>query len=193
MVNRLLAPYMAEAMYLAEEGIPLAVIDRAAEHFGMPMGPIELIDTVGLDIAVGVSKVLGEAFDRAIPSEISNMVERKELGRKTGKGFYQWQDGKPIKNNVEPVMITQALMDRLILPLVNEAVACLFEGVVKDDDLLDAGVIFGTGFAPFRGGPLQYARERGIDEIINGLTSLARELPNGDRFAPHPGWSDMRG
>ena len=192
-VNRLLAPYMAEAMYLAEEGIPLAVIDRAAEHFGMPMGPIELIDTVGLDIAVGVSKVLGEAFDRAIPSEISNMVERKELGRKTGKGFYQWQDGKPIKNNVEPVMITQALMDRLILPLVNEAVACLFEGVVKDDDLLDAGVIFGTGFAPFRGGPLQYARERGIDEIINGLTSLARELPNGDRFAPHPGWSDMRG
>ena len=97
------------------------------------------------------------------------------------------------KNIVEPAMITQSLIDRLILPLVNEAAACLFEGVVKDDDLLDAGVIFGTGFAPFRGGPLQYARERGIDEIVNALTSLARELPSGDRFEPHPGWSNMRG
>ncbi|MBJ89506.1 MAG: hypothetical protein CMO98_06545 [Woeseia sp.] len=161
-VNRILAPYMAEAMLMAAEGIPLEVIDQAAENFGMPMGPIELIDTVGLDVARGVSKVLSEAFNRNIPADIETMVERNELGKKTGKGFYEWRNGKPIKKNPVAALVTERLTDRLMLPLVNEATICLSEEIVKDGDLLDAGVIFGTGFAPFRGGPIHYARERGI-------------------------------
>lgn len=161
-VNRILAPYMAEAMLMATEGIPLEVIDQVAENFGMPMGPIELIDTVGLDVARGVSKVLSEAFGRDVPGDIEAMVDSNQLGRKTGKGFYEWQNGKPIKKKPVAALVTQSLTDRLILPLVNEASVCLSEGIVKDGDLLDAGVIFGTGFAPFRGGPIHYARERDI-------------------------------
>jgi len=128
----------------------------------MPMGPIELIDTVGLDVARGVSKVLSEAFGRDVPGDIEAMVDSNQLGRKTGKGFYEWQNGKPIKKKPVAALVTQSLTDRLILPLVNEASVCLSEGIVKDGDLLDAGVIFGTGFAPFRGGPIHYARERDI-------------------------------
>jgi 3-hydroxyacyl-CoA dehydrogenase/enoyl-CoA hydratase/3-hydroxybutyryl-CoA epimerase len=155
-VNRILAPYMAEAMYLAESGVPLAEIDNAAVEFGMPMGPVELVDSVGIDVALNVSKVLGAAFNRPVPDRLAEMVD---------------------------------LQDRLILPMVNEAVACLREGVVGDPDLLDAGVIFGTGFAPFRGGPLKYARDRGTAEIQRALTQLAGTY--GDRFRPHEGWSDL--
>jgi 3-hydroxyacyl-CoA dehydrogenase/enoyl-CoA hydratase/3-hydroxybutyryl-CoA epimerase len=194
-VNRVLAPYMAEAMYLAEAGVPLPAIDRAAEDFGMPMGPIELIDSVGLDVAMHVSKVLSEAFDRDAPDILSGMVARKELGRKSGQGFYTWQEGKAIKPNVDKPVDVPDLTDRLILPMVNEAVACLSEDVVRDADLLDAGVIFGTGFAPFRGGPLQYARDRGIDDIVATLARLANELADqgGHRFLPHPGWDSLKG
>jgi 3-hydroxyacyl-CoA dehydrogenase/enoyl-CoA hydratase/3-hydroxybutyryl-CoA epimerase len=120
------------------------------------------------------------------------MVENKQLGRKSGKGFYVWEDGKPIKHR-GPVETGSAspgdIQDRLMLPLVNEAVACLHEGVVADADLLDAGVIFGTGFAPFRGGPLKYARDRGIDDIRQSLRRLQEKY--GDRFRPHAGWSEL--
>ena len=191
-VNRLLAPYMAEAMHLAESGVALAEIDSVAEDFGMPMGPVELVDSVGIDVALNVSEVLGAAFDRPVPQRLKSMVENNLLGRKAGRGFYRWADGKAIKNEDDATKASAApanVQDRLMLPMVNEAVACLHEGVVKDADLLDAGVIFGTGFAPFRGGPLKYARDRGLNEIRQVLTELARI--HGDRFRPHDGWSAL--
>jgi len=193
-VNRVLAPYMAEAMYLAEEGVPYVAIDRAAEEFGMPMGPIELIDSVGLDVAMHVSKVLGDAFEREAPTILSGMVGDKKMGRKSGQGFYLWQDGKAVKPVDSTDNIPENITDRLILPMVNEAVACLTEGVVKDADLLDAGVIFGTGFAPFRGGPLQYARDRGVNEITETLERLTAEFGDkgGARFKPHAGWQQLQ-
>jgi 3-hydroxyacyl-CoA dehydrogenase/enoyl-CoA hydratase/3-hydroxybutyryl-CoA epimerase len=189
-VNRVLAPYMAEAMSLVESGVPLTTIDRAAEDFGMPMGPIELIDSVGLDVAMHVSKVLGAAFNRDVPTTLAGMVEKGQLGRKSGQGFYAWQDGKAVKPDEDSANIPADIGDQLILPMVNEAVACLSEGVVRDADLLDAGVIFGTGFAPFRGGPLQYARSRGIDDIVQSLHRLAAK--SGDHFQPHEGWDALR-
>jgi 3-hydroxyacyl-CoA dehydrogenase/enoyl-CoA hydratase/3-hydroxybutyryl-CoA epimerase len=189
-VNRLLAPYMAEAMHLAESGVPLAEIDKAAEDFGMPMGPVELVDSVGIDVALNVSQVLGAAFNRPIPERLTSMVEQKQLGRKSGQGFYRWEDGKAVKSQqAEHAALPGDLQDRLMLPMVNEAVACLHEGVVSDADLLDAGVIFGTGFAPFRGGPLKYARDRGTAEVQAALSELAAKY--GERFQPHEGWSEL--
>lgn len=187
-VNRILAPYTNEALMLAEEGVALAEIDKAAERFGMPMGPIELIDSVGIDVAMHVAKVLGAAMNRPVPAQLEKMVEAGHRGRKSGQGFYQWVDGKSVK----PPSDGQApadIEDRLILPMVNEAVACLAEGVISDPELLDAGVIFGTGFAPFRGGPLQYARNTGNDVVIDRLRAL--EVTYGERFAPHTGWSEL--
>ena len=188
-VNRILAPYMGEAMALAEEGVPLALIDKAAEDFGMPMGPVELADSVGLDVALGVSKVLGDAMNRPIPERLAGMVEAGNLGRKSGQGFYEWRDGKAIKPDAGNAKVPEDIQDRLALAMVNEAVACLSDGVVNSADLLDAGVIFGTGFAPFRGGPLNYARERGIDEVRSRLDALAAE--HGPRFAPNSGFGDL--
>ncbi len=188
-VNRILAPYMAEAMHLAEEGVPLPEIDKAAEAFGMPMGPVELVDSVGLDVALHVSRVLGEAMNRPIPERLGAMVEKGLLGRKSGQGFYRWEDGKAVKPASGEGTVPAEIQDRLILPMVNEAVACLHEGVVAEADLLDAGVIFGTGFAPFRGGPLNYARERGIQEVLAVLGRLAGT--HGERFSPHSGWSEL--
>ena len=189
-VNRVLTPYMGEAMHLAEDGIAMADIDRAAVDFGMPMGPVELVDSVGIDVALNVSKVLGKAFDRPVPDTLVQMVEQGQLGRKSGQGFYKWVDGRAQKPSGSASPLPDDLQDRLMLPMVNEAVACLSEGVVSSADLLDAGVIFGTGFAPFRGGPLQYARERGVDSVVTRLEELAAKY--GPRFAPHSGWQTLR-
>jgi 3-hydroxyacyl-CoA dehydrogenase/enoyl-CoA hydratase/3-hydroxybutyryl-CoA epimerase len=188
-VNRILAPYMAEAMHLFDDGVSLVDIDRAAENFGMPMGPVELVDSVGIDVALHVSKVLGGALNRPVPAGLADMVERGHLGRKSGRGFYEWVDGKPRKPAGSSGGTPADIEDRLILPMVNEAVACLADGVVTDPDLLDAGVIFGTGFAPFRGGPINYARERGTDEVVAALKTLAGA--HGERFAPHSHWAQL--
>ncbi len=187
-VNRILAPYMAEAMALYEEGVALKAIDKAAVDFGMPMGPIELADTVGLDVALGVSKVLGAAMNRPINPELVAMVEDGKLGRKSGEGFYRWEDGKPVKPEASGA-VPDDIEDRLILPMVNESVATLSDRVVRTADMLDAGVIFGTGFAPFRGGPLNYARERGVDDVQAALKRLA--AAHGERFEPHSGFADL--
>lgn len=189
-VNRILAPYMTEAMHLVVSGVPMTAVDRAAEKFGMPMGPVELADSVGLDVVLHSSETLGADPDSPVLARLRDMVERGELGRKSGQGFYQWRDGKAVKPPTGSDGVPQDIEDRLILPMVNEAVACLADGVVDDPDLLDAGVIFGTGFAPFRGGPVNYARERGIDETIATLQRLAKA--HGERFAPHAGWDDLR-
>jgi 3-hydroxyacyl-CoA dehydrogenase/enoyl-CoA hydratase/3-hydroxybutyryl-CoA epimerase len=188
-VNRILAPYMLEAMHLAEEGVALADIDRAAEQFGMPMGPVELADTVGIDVAAHVAKVLDEGSDQPVPPKLAEMIERGDLGRKTGRGFYAWVDGKAQKPSSDGAAVPDDMEDRLALAMVNEAVACLADKVVADSDLLDAGVIMGTGFAPFRGGPIHYARERGIDKVTSTLERLARQ--HGDRFDPHPYWDQL--
>jgi 3-hydroxyacyl-CoA dehydrogenase len=188
-VNRVLMPYLHEAMYAAQEGVPLSVIDRAAVRFGMPMGPIELADVVGLDVAGHVGRIIAQELGRSPPdlARLQELVSAKKLGRKSGEGFYVWKDGKPQKPPVPALEVPPDLTDRLLLPLVNECVACLRERVVEDADLLDAAVIFGTGFAPFRGGPLAYARSRGVAEITARLTELARRY--GSRFEPDEGWS----
>jgi 3-hydroxyacyl-CoA dehydrogenase/enoyl-CoA hydratase/3-hydroxybutyryl-CoA epimerase len=188
-VNRILTPYINEALFALEGGIPAAVIDRVGKGFGMPMGPIELTDVVGLDVSLHVGRVLADALQRRVPDILVKLVEQKKFGRKSGEGFYVWRDGKPVAPKSPQLAIPADLEDRLILPMLNEAVACLREGVVEDADLLDAGAIFATGFAPFRGGPLQYARARGIANVTARLEELAQRY--GERFRPDQGWQQL--
>lgn len=189
LVNRVLMPYLSEAVRAAQEGVPLALIDKAAEEFGMPMGPIELADVVGLDVVMSVGKVFFEAGSE-VPPVLATRFAAKKFGKKTGEGFYVWQNEKPVKPPAAGQSEPDDLQDRLLLPLINEAVAVLRQRIVEDADLIDAGVIFGAGFAPFRGGPLQYARTRGVDTIIARLQDL--QNAHGDRFAPDEGWDLLR-
>jgi 3-hydroxyacyl-CoA dehydrogenase/enoyl-CoA hydratase/3-hydroxybutyryl-CoA epimerase len=188
-VNRILLPYINEAIFALEAGIAAATIDAAGQHFGMPMGPLELADVVGLDVCLNVGRVLAEAFRRPIPDVLLKLVEQGKFGRKNGAGFYVWRNGKPLRKQARGFGAPDDLEDRLILPMLNEAVAVLRENVVADPDLLDAGVIFATGFAPFRGGPIQYARTRGVREVKERLRRL--ELQYGERFRPDAGWDEL--
>ena len=154
LVNRVLAPYLMTAMRCVDEGIAPEAVDEAAVAFGMPMGPIELADTVGLDICLAVGRMLGSSD--ALPRGLAAHIVAGELGKKTGKGFYAWAGGRAQKQAAGA--IPEGLDRRLVGPLIAEAKSALAEGIVADADLVDAGAIFGTGFAPFRGGPLQYAR-----------------------------------
>src|SRR5690349_212419 len=192
LVNRVLVPYLYEAMFALQDGIPMEVIDEAALRFGMPMGPVELADVVGLDVCKHVGDIVSGALNRQKPdtSRIDALIAARKLGRKTGEGFYVWRDGKAVKPAGPPPEPPKDLEDRLILSLANECAAVLREGIVADADLIDAGVIFGSGFAPFRGGPLTYARTRGIDAVVARLTELARAY--GPRFEPDKGWSALR-
>ncbi|MCT8358103.1 3-hydroxyacyl-CoA dehydrogenase NAD-binding domain-containing protein [Xanthomonas citri pv. anacardii] len=186
LVNRVLFPYLLEAATAYAEGIPGPVLDKTAVKFGMPMGPIELIDTVGLDVAAGVGAELAPFLRLPIPAALAT-VEAGKRGKKDGQGLYKWENGRAVKPEVASGYAAPAdLEDRLILPLLNEAVACLHDAVVADADLLDAGVIFGTGFAPFRGGPIQYIRSVGADALLERLQALHARY--GARFAPRPGW-----
>jgi 3-hydroxyacyl-CoA dehydrogenase/enoyl-CoA hydratase/3-hydroxybutyryl-CoA epimerase len=187
-VNRVLMPYLHEAMFAAQEGVPLAVIDKVAVDFGMPMGPIELADVVGLDVAAHVGEIVAVELGRPAPdlAKLRELIAAKKLGRKSGEGFYVWKDGKPVKPLSTGEAAPADLVDRLILMLVNECAACLREHVVDEPDLIDAAVIFGTGFAPFRGGPLAYARSRGVAAVVTRLEELAERY--GTRFQPDSGW-----
>ncbi len=187
LVNRILMPYLLEAMRLYSEGVPGPVLDREAKKFGMPMGPIELADTVGLDVCASVGKELAPFLGLEVPPGLEDKMEVGKRGKKDGQGLYTWSDGKPQKPEVDKEYIMPPdLQERMILPMVNEAIACLADGVVDDADLLDAGVIFGTGFAPFRGGPIQYVRTEGADKLKQRLELLAKRY--GDRFTPKQGW-----
>ncbi len=191
LVNRVLVPYLFEAMFAAAEDVPLPVIDQVALDFGMPVGPVELADVIGLDVCSHVGHIVAAELGRA-PPDLSRLQERiaaGKLGRKSGEGFYVWVDGKAVKPPAPSVTATPDLADRLVLAMLNECAACLREGVVEDADLLDAGVVFGTGFAPFRGGPLQYARQSGIAAIVARLRELA--VRHGSRFTPDPGWDRL--
>ncbi|MHB1947310.1 MAG: 3-hydroxyacyl-CoA dehydrogenase NAD-binding domain-containing protein, partial [Gammaproteobacteria bacterium] len=166
LVNRILMPYLLEAMNLLEEGVPAQAIDKAMLNFGMPMGPITLADTVGLDICLSVAKHLSKYLNTSVPPRLIKMVEEGKLGRKSGEGFYKYKDGKKIKTkDVAYEKPLDEISDRLVLRMIDESFACLREQVVADGDLLDAGMIFGTGFAPFRGGPIHYAKSKGIHEL----------------------------
>ncbi|HJP39863.1 MAG: 3-hydroxyacyl-CoA dehydrogenase NAD-binding domain-containing protein [Gammaproteobacteria bacterium] len=189
LVNRILAPYMAEALDLVAEGVPLAEIDHAAVSFGMPMGPIELIDSVGVDVALHVAEILSPIVGRPIAPELKKLVDQGRLGQKTGHGFYQYHERKPVKPAVTATTGSSEVQERLMLSLVNEAAQCLADKVVDDPELVDGGVIFGTGFAPFRGGPLNYARQRGIDDIVTSLTDLAGRF--GKQFKPSSAWANL--
>jgi len=192
LVNRALTPYLMEAFIMLDEGAKRETIDRAAEDFGMPMGPIELADQVGLDICLHVADVLRNELKRPMPPTpkwLSEKVEKGELGRKTGKGMYAWKDGKAVKDSGAPQPGPDTA-DRLLLPMLDVCVTCLRENVVTDEDTIDAAMTFATGFAPFRGGPMHYARTRGAGEITQTLQRLADKY--GERFLPDPGWDRLK-
>ncbi|QIO35803.1 3-hydroxyacyl-CoA dehydrogenase NAD-binding domain-containing protein [Bradyrhizobium sp. 1(2017)] len=195
LVNRALTPYMLEAMVMLDEKIDQRLIDAAAEQFGMPMGPIELADQVGLDICLDVGDMLRTKFGDLLPPTpawLREKVAKGELGRKTGKSFYVWKDGKAEKAQLPETgpRVTDQMIDRLVLPMSNVCVAALREGIVDDTDAVDGAMIFGTGYAPFRGGPLNYARTRGVENVVPSLRALAERF--GERFAPDPGWDNFK-
>lgn len=199
-VNRVLVPYLQEAMHAAEGGFSLDDIDRAATDFGMPVGPVELSDMVGLDVCRHVGGIVAQQLGKPLPdfSVIDAKLARGQTGRKSGRGFYEWRNGKVVRDEstrqpfpgvtAAPDARARAdLQDRLLLALVNECVAVWRERLVESEELVDAGVIFGSGFAPFRGGPLHYARSRGLADCAARLQELAAIY--GDRFTPDAGWA----
>ncbi len=190
-VNRVLVPYLFESMFASAEGLSFATIDQCMLDFGMPMGPVELADVVGLDVCKHVGEIVSTALNKERPdmSRLNSLVAEKKLGRKSGVGFYNWADGKAVKPQAPAGAPPADLSDRLVLALVNECVACLREKVVDNEDAVDAAVIFGAGFAPFRGGPLAYARQRGLMEVHQRLLELQTRY--GSRFAPDPGWPTL--
>ncbi len=195
LVNRLLAFYSAEALWLLDEGHRVEEIDRAMVEWGMPMGPLRLADEVGLDVSAKVGAILGTAFgDRlCFPAWIDRLSASGRMGLKSGRGIYRYQGRKergvdstiyaelgvrPTKRNAD----LEALAERMVLPMVNEAARCLAEGVVAAPGALDLAMIFGTGFPPFRGGLCRWADETGLDALIGKLERLASLV--GPRFAP---------
>ncbi|MCH8152950.1 MAG: enoyl-CoA hydratase/isomerase family protein [Planctomycetes bacterium] len=202
LVNRILLPYLIESAWMFEEGVEAQRIDRLLEDFGMPMGPITLVDEVGLDVGCKVAKELEAAYGSRmhVPGALSAVAESPDtLGRKTGAGFYLYRNGQKKPNrevarlaeqvrNQEGVpareLTDDEIVDRAILIMVNEAARCIEEGVVDDPEALDLAMVMGTGFAPFRGGLLRYADQRGIDEIMRRLSEFAATF--GDRFKPAP-------
>jgi 3-hydroxyacyl-CoA dehydrogenase/enoyl-CoA hydratase/3-hydroxybutyryl-CoA epimerase len=193
-VNRILMPYLREAMHLLEEGYRLRDIDASMRRFGMPMGPFEVIDEVGLDVGLRVAGVLGRAFpDRMTPAPaLEKLVAAGRLGKKSGAGFYRHRGKKRV---VDPQLSTllgldrerapsslDSLAERMVLAMVAESVRCLEDGVVQDAGMLDLAMIFGTGFPPFRGGPLRHADTLGLPRVEARLYALRAE--RGERFKP---------
>lgn len=185
LVNRVLMPYLIECVNLLEDGYSGEVIDKSAKRFGMMMGPVELADTVGLDVCLAVAENLTQHYGGKVPQMLIDSVNAGNLGKKSGKGFYEYdKNGKPNKKSVE-LSDDDTVANRLILRMVNEAAACLREGVVESDDLLDAGMIFGAGFAPFRGGPMKYAHSFGEGKLNVLFTQLEQQF--GSRFKADEG------
>ncbi|APE44588.1 fatty-acid oxidation protein subunit alpha [Sulfitobacter alexandrii] len=190
-VNRALTPYLMEAMALMNEGVSKEVIDTAAIRFGMPMGPVTLADQVGLDIGLHVAESLRDNLEKPmaeITDDLRQKVEAGDLGKKTGKGFYDWSDGTP-HPDADLSEAPKDLTDRLILPMLDACVEVLRRGVAESEDQVDGAMIFATGWAPFRGGPMHYAHTRGPKDIVARLRELQEK--HGDRFAPDEGWDSL--
>jgi len=179
LVNRILMPYLMEAIRMVVEGISPQAIDKAALDFGMHMGPVTLADKVGLDVCLAVAKDLEKISDDVVPEFLQTWVSEGRLGMKSGQGFYTYNKGK-----AQGALSTSSehgdIQHRLIMRMLNEAVRCLDEGIVADSELLDAGMVFGTGFAPFRGGVMAYIEQTGKKEIM--ATLKAMEKTYGPRF-----------
>jgi len=165
LVNRVLSAYMAKAMRIhLERGIPIEIIDKAATSFGMPMGPVELADTVGLDVCMKVVTLLGGKSSKKEAALLNEKIHAGELGKKSGKGFYVWEKGKPKRADIATGQYAlEEITESLMQPYFDACEAALADGIVEDEDVLDAGMIFGTGFAPFRGGPLYYLKQKGVE------------------------------
>ncbi len=166
LVNRVLSGYMAKAMSMhLERGIPIEILDKAATSFGMPMGPVELADTVGLDVCMKVVTLLGGESSKKEAALLQEKVHAGELGKKSGKGFYTWEKGKPKRADKDTGQYAlEEITESLMQPYFEACEAALADGIVEDADVLDAGMIFGTGFAPFRGGPLYYLKQKGANQ-----------------------------
>ncbi len=191
LVNRILMPYLLEAVELLAEGKSPESIDKAAVDFGMKMGPVELADTVGLDICLSVAEILGQHLGLEVPQLLKDKVAARELGRKTGKGFYTYKSGKLQKARLaDEDSQAEIIRERLISRLLNEAMTCLREQVVASADLLDAGIVYGTGFAPFRGGPMHYSEQIGFETQKEHFIELEQEF--GNRFHPDAGWDSLK-
>ncbi|MBS1984166.1 MAG: enoyl-CoA hydratase/isomerase family protein [Bdellovibrionales bacterium] len=206
-VNRLLMPWLNEAAYCLYEGYNFDDMEKALKKFGMPMGPFELIDEIGIDVAAKVAHILGDSLgERAKPVPVMDrIVEAKRLGRKSGLGFYVWDKagGKRVKPDTEAVMkiihpngapakpeyTMESIVRRTIFPMINEAAVILEEGLVTGPDQVDLGMIFGTGFPPFRGGLLRYADAIGLDKVVAELDRLA--TAHGARFQPSKALRDF--
>jgi len=187
LVNRVLAPYMAAAIELYRNGIPKEAIDKAAVRFGMPMGPVELADTVGLDVGMSVIKTVGIDTDGSKAKYMKNFVDAGKLGKKSGEGFYTWEKGKPKRDkDADQGHDLHALGLQLVQPYLDECAACAKDGIVANDDLIDAGMIFGTGFAPFRGGPLHYLRSRPAEDATAAKAAPPSAVRQSND-APDPG------
>jgi len=196
-VNRLLAPYLNEAGRLISEGVPIEQVDRVAMAFGFPVGPITLMDEIGLDVIHHAAGVMHQAFgERLAPLPgVQRMVEEGRLGRKSGRGFFLYEDGK--KKGVDPsaagvlgakpaVTVTDADVERrLVYPLLNEAAMALDEGVVRSPRDGDIAAVYGFGFPPFRGGPLRYIDRVTAQAVVEALRRLENDA--GKRFMPAEG------
>ena len=166
LVNRVLSGYMSKAMSMhLEQDIPIEVLDKAAKSFGMPMGPVELADTVGLDVCMKVVGMLGGDSTHKEAELLKQKVDAGELGRKSGKGFYVWEKGKPKMADTDNSRYAlDEIAETLLQPYFEACQSALADGIVEDEDVLDAGMIFGTGFAPFLGGPLHYLKQKGAQQ-----------------------------
>ena len=190
LVNRILMPYLLEAVIMVDEGIAAESIDKAATDFGMPMGPIELADAVGLDICKNVASILSKTTGTDLPKNLDKIVSAGNLGKKTGSGFYSYKKGKVQKNKKIQHKNLQKIQDRMIMKLLNESVACLREGIVENEDMIDAGVIFGTGFAPFRSGSIHHIHSEGVENLIAKMTELEKQF--GERFKADEYWQKLK-
>ncbi len=195
LVNRVLMPYILEAVELLTEGVAASRIDEVATNFGMPMGPITLADTVGLDICAHVGENLTQSFGGVLPQLLKQKVNDGCLGKKSGRGFYTWDKGQPKQDQQQSSRTSnnrvRDIEARLIFRYLNECIACLHEGITKDAAQLDAALIFGTGFAPFRGGPIHYITEQQPAMILQRLKQLHDTY--GTRFKPAEGWNTIVG
>lgn len=190
LVNRILLPYLAEAFIALDEGYPAELIDKAATDFGMPIGPLALADTIGLDLCQSITASMREYLPDYESKQLNTLVAAGKLGKKTGEGIYVYAQGKQQKKSIENHQENLSrLSDRLIFAYLNACGWCMRKEIVADADLLDAGCVFGTGFAPFRGGPMHYAKQLGAAEVVAKLAALNAEY--GERFQADAYWLEL--